>query len=314
MHTPTMISVQGLTKRFGSVVAVDNLTLEIKQQEIYGFLGPNGAGKTTSINMLCGYLKPDKGTIRFSDSLAQSPSPRDHIGICPQELVLWNELTCQEQLVYIARCYDVPKAQVQTRAQMLLDAMGLTPKTHTLAKNLSGGMKRRLNLIMGLMHDPAILILDEPEAGLDPQSRVLVRDYIARLCKEEGKTVVLTSHNMDEVERLADRVAIIDKGSKLVEDTPESLKNHVGSGDVLEIKIGTEQVEESQLKMQLADLAEQFQFVKPILSIQGYHLVDTLPAIVNRLREHSYPIGSVQLRRNTLEDVFIALTGRQLRV
>ena len=231
-----VLRTRGLTKSYGSLVAVADLNLEVYEGEVFGLLGPNGAGKTTSINMMCGLLKPDSGEVIIRDRrIHQDAQMRHRVGVCPQNIVLWSTLTCIEQLVFMGEMYDIPRRIARQRGVVLLETMGLSDKRDKLAKTLSGGMQRRLNLIMALVHDPDILVLDEPEAGLDPQSRVLVREYIQSLARV--KTVILTTHNIDEADRVADRIAIIDHGKLLTIDTPEALKSQVGAGDVLEIEL-----------------------------------------------------------------------------
>jgi ABC-2 type transport system ATP-binding protein len=190
------LQVRNLTKSFGTLLAVDRLTLDIARGEVFGFLGPNGAGKTTSINMMVGLLDPTDG-----DVLIEGRSIRDgrehaqrYIGVCPQENILWEKLTCLEQLEFMGVNYGLPARQARARGAELLDGLGLNSKARELAGRLSGGMKRRLNLALALVHDPQIVFLDEPEAGLDPQSRVLVREMIRLLARR--KTVVLTTHNL----------------------------------------------------------------------------------------------------------------------
>lgn len=224
-----------MTKRYGDLVAVDDLTLDVREGEVFGFLGPNGAGKTTSINLMCGLLKPDAGRVLLKGArLDGDADARARVGVCPQEIVLWDRLTCIEQLQFIGEMYDVPPRESRRRSERLLADLGLEEKRDKQARTLSGGLKRRLNIAMALVHDPEIVILDEPEAGLDLQSRVRVREYIRDLART--RTLILTTHNMDEAERLADRVAIIDHGRLLVLDTPEALKRSVGEGDIIEIR------------------------------------------------------------------------------
>ena len=229
---PTCLKTENLRKTFNGFVAVDDLSVEIKQGEIFGLLGPNGAGTTTSIKMITGLLKPDGGKVYINGTLANDLDNRQIVGICPQELVLWNNLTCFEQMLFIAAMYNVPGKIARKRAVELLARMGLTEKRNKLVKTLSGGMQRRMNILMALMHDPGILILDEPEAGLDPQSRIMVRDFIHSLAKT--KTVIFTTHNMDEADRICDRIGIIDHGKMLVTDTPERMKQQIGEEATLE--------------------------------------------------------------------------------
>ena len=222
------LEVRELVKRYGDLCAVDHLSLEVRRGEVFGFLGPNGAGKTTAIRMMCGLLKPTSGEVLVEgESLgAQGGAElRSRVGICPQENILWSKLSCFEQLVFTGRMYNVPGDLARKRADDLLVRMGLEDKRNKLAASLSGGMKRRMNVIMALMHDPTILVFDEPEAGLDPQSRVVVREFIREMALE--RTVMITTHNMDEADRLANRVAIIDAGKLLKLDSPGNLKRSI---------------------------------------------------------------------------------------
>jgi len=310
--TNVVLQATGLTKRYGDLVAVNNLSLDVREGEVFGFLGPNGAGKTTSINMMCGLLKPDGGrvTIRGQPVTGGSADIRTRVGVCPQEIVLWKNLTCLEQLQFAGEMYDLRACQARQRAEYLLEELDLAEKGHKLAKTLSGGMQRRLNLALALVHDPEIVILDEPEAGLDPQSRVKVREYIKALA--QNKTVILTTHNMDEADRVADRVAIIDHGELLSLDTPEALKRSVGEGDVLEIALGGEC---ARAQAALADLAGRaaFDTTDGTLHVRALNVVNLLPPILEKLAAAGIQPGEVRLRENSLEDVFIRLTGRRLR-
>ncbi len=306
-----MIQISHLRKQFGDLVAVDDLSLEIQKGEILGFLGPNGAGKTTTIQMLCGLSKPDRGQIvrdENQDELTRS------IGLCPQENIYWPRLTCLEQLVFMGKMYGLEASQIEQEARKLLNKLGLEPKRDVLAEKLSGGMKRRLNIALALIHDPPVLVLDEPEAGLDPQSRILVRDLIKSLATH--KTVILTTHNMDEAERLADRVAIIDNGKLLMLDKVESMKRSIGEGDLLEISL-LDQVEKNwdtqQLKQDLESICKQVTFLDSRLQVRSTGILERIPGITAILKQHQLRINEIQLRKNTLEDVFIHLTGRGLR-
>ena len=301
-----------LTKRYGDFLAVNDLSLEVYEGEVFGLLGPNGAGKTTSINIMCGLLKPDSGyvTIHGETITSGSADLRSRVGVCPQEIVLWKKLTCLEQLQFIGEMYGLKAAKARQRSMSLLEKLDLVEKAHKLARTLSGGMQRRLNLAMALVHDPEIVILDEPEAGLDPQSRVKVREYIKTLA--HNKTVILTTHNMDEAERLVDRVAIIDHGELLVLDTPDALKKCVGVGDVLEITLKDTS---ANVHAALDDLKDRINvtMTDEILQIRALDIVNLLPLILEKLTAAGIQPGEVRLRENTLEDVFIRLTGRRLR-
>jgi len=307
----TVLETRHITKRYGALTAVDDLSLSIQQGEIFGFLGPNGAGKTTSINMMSGLLKPDAGQVLLRGKpLDGGAQARARVGVCPQEAILWDKLTCLEQLEFIGEMYAVPRKTARQRGSELLEALGLGVKARELGCRLSGGMKRRLNLALALVHDPEILALDEPEAGLDPQSRALVREFIRSLARR--KTIILTTHNMDEAERLADRVAIIDQGRLLVLDTPDALKRTVGKGDVLEIRLSTGCQAESFSEM-LSAPGLVLTTASQMLTVRGHRLVERLPGLMESLRQAGAKAEDVRLRANTLEDVFLALTGRRLR-
>jgi len=304
------LQVQHLTKKYGDLTAVNNVSFDINKNEIFGLLGPNGAGKTTTINMICGLLPFTDGTIRFVEYYG-----KDHkslIGYCPQENIFYPKLTCLEQLLFIGRIYEIPSKELKQRANELLDLLGLTDKTNTKAINLSGGMKRRLNICLSLIHNPEILILDEPEAGLDPQSRILVRDFIKKFGKE--KTIILTTHNMDEADRLANRIAIIDYGKLLLLDTPQNLKRTVGEGDLLEI------VFENGNNSMIDIIAERSKsLISDITKGPDYilfkhpNIIEHIPEVKGIAESVGVSIREIKLRENTLEDVFIHLTGRNLR-
>jgi len=310
-----VLRAEGLTKRYGELVAVNNLSLDIYEGEVFGFLGPNGAGKTTSISMMCGLLKPDAGRVLVHGQpiAGGAASVRARVGMCPQEIVLWSHLTCIEQLQFIGEMYGVDGREARNRGDTLLQDLGLAEKRNKQARTLSGGLQRRLNLALALVHDPDIVALDEPEAGLDPQSRVAVRGYIKHLAQK--KTVILTTHNMDEADRLADRVAIIDHGELLVLDTPQALKRSVGAGDVLEIALLGDHASCEQAVAALAGLNDQavVSAADGALHVRARNAVALLPMIVENLKAAGVPFGEVRLRENTLEDVFIHLTGRRLR-
>jgi ABC-2 type transport system ATP-binding protein len=264
--------------------------------------------------MICGLLKSDAGEVTIEGrSLADNYREcRQMIGLCPQDVVIWESLTCLEQLELVGRLYDVRPAVARERAVDLLNVFGLLDRTHRLAQTLSAGMKRRLNMALALVHDPQVLILDEPQAELDPQSRILVRDYIRSLASE--KTVILSTHDMDEADRLADRIAIIDHGRLLVLDTSEGLKKRIGAGDILEIRIPEGQEDKlNQLQQALPDSLRNLAYQQGTLRLVGVDTPDVLPPLLDRLRSTRLQIQDMTIRKKTLEDVFIALTGRRLR-
>ncbi len=313
-NSEAILRLSGLSKSYGELVAVKDLSMEIFRGEIFGLLGPNGAGKTTTISMICGLLRSDSGEIWMDGHMLREnyKECQKWMGLCPQDLVVWESLTCFEQLEFTARLYDIPKADARRRTMELLAIFGLEEKKHKLAKTLSGGMKRRLNIALALVHDPRILILDEPQAGLDPQSRILVREFIQSLAGE--KTIILTTHDMDEADRLAERIGIIDHGQLLVLDTSQNLKSRIGEGDILEIKIleGSEE----RLNQMMGSLPENLRHLdcrQGFLRLVGVNIPDILPSLLEKFRQNDLKIEDMTIRKKTLEDVFIALTGRRLR-
>lgn len=309
-----IIRLQGLRKSYGDLVAVKELSLDIREGEIFGFLGPNGAGKTTTISMICGLLKKDSGEIRIDGHILEENygKYKKVMGLCPQDIVIWESLTCLEQMEFMARMHDCPGRLARNRSLELLGIFGLEVKKQKLAKTLSGGMKRRLNIALALVHDPQILILDEPQAGLDPQSRILVREYIRSLAGK--KTVILTTHDMDEADRLAQRIGIIDHGELLVLDTSGNLKNQLGEGDILEIKISEGQEEKlDRFRQNLPDNLFQLDDQNNRLRFVGFHIPDVLSDLLDKCKHTGLKIEDLTIRKKTLEDVFISLTGRRLR-
>lgn len=310
-----VLRTENLTKHYGSLTAVKDLTLDVYEGEVFGFLGPNGAGKTTSINMMCGLLKPDAGRVVIRGVLVDNGDVevRTQVGVCPQDIVLWERLTCLEQLQFIGQMYGLSRQRARRRSERLLEELDLVAKRRVQARALSGGMKRRLNLAMALVHDPEIVVLDEPEAGLDPQSRIKVREYVQSLARK--KTVILTTHNMDEADRVADRVAIIDHGELLVLDTPEALKGNVGKGDVVEIDLHG-LGENGQEVLAAVDPLVSHAWLDEDgcqLTVRALNAVSALPAILDVLESRGLQASDMRVRKNTLEDVFIQLTGRRLR-
>jgi len=306
----TLIKIEGLKKRYAEFTVVDGISFEINRNEIFGLLGPNGAGKTTTISMICGLLPVTEGEIIFTN--CNGKDKKSMIGYCPQENIFYPKLTCLEQLLFIGQMYGIHPNTAKSRAVELLNLLGLSEKSHVRASKLSGGMKRRLNICLALVHDPEILILDEPETGLDPQSRILVRDFIKTYSKQ--KTVILTTHNMDEAERLCDRVAIIDHGKLLLLDTPDNLKKTVGEGDILELVI------ESNNENSIKSFSDSIKLLNMSITINANfvfikhsNIIEQLPTIKNIAEINGLKITEIKLRENTLEDVFIHLTGRNLR-
>ena len=234
----TEIKINNLTKRFGEVKAVNGLNLEVKSGELFGLLGPNGAGKSTAINILTGLLEPTSGSANLGgyDIQKQSEKVKELIGVCPQEIAVYPYLTGRENVEFFGSLHDMPKDKLKKIVDELLDKMGLKEDADRKIKGYSGGMKRRISLIMALVNEPEIAFLDEPTVGLDPHSRHAVWDFILEI-KKKRKTIILTTHYMEEAEYLCDRVGIIDYGKLIALGTPEELKKKHNAKNLEEVFI-----------------------------------------------------------------------------
>ncbi len=301
-----VIEVEELTKDYGDLRAVDHVSFEVYEGEIFGFLGPNGAGKTTTIKALSGLLKPTSGKGRIAGmDVAKNPIKiRKQIGLVFQTKSLDEKLTGRENLSFHSRLYSVAKETEKRRIPELSKRVGLFDRLDERAENYSGGMKRRLELIRGLIHHPKVLFLDEPTLGLDPQTRNHIWDYIQELKTEEDISIFLTTHYMDEVE-LARRTAIIDEGKIIALDTVEALKDQLG-GDL--IYLDTADNENSRKKLEEFGLeAERVDSKLKITAEKGEELVPKLPEVL------SEEIRSINLHEPTMDDVFLHLTGKEIR-
>ncbi|MGZ4904677.1 MAG: ABC transporter ATP-binding protein [Halobacteriota archaeon] len=308
-----VLQAEHLTKKIENLTIVDDLNLEIKEKEVFGFLGPNGAGKTTSIKMMVGLLQPTSGRVLFNGAELGSKR-KERIGVCPQELVLWEVLTCRENLTFMGKMYGIPKPTLDERVNDLLTYLSLTDKADQLVSKLSGGMKRRLNIALSLVHNPEIVFLDEPSAGLDPQTRQLLWDFIRSLRDDGGKTIILTTHVMEEADALSDRIAIIDHGKLLLLDTPDALKKTMGKGDIVELQLADPAMNGTILqRLSTLDGIEETYELKRKVAVRALNAASKLPELVELIEGSGGQISDVTIRGNTLEDVFIYLTGRALR-
>ncbi|MGO9029277.1 MAG: ATP-binding cassette domain-containing protein [Acidimicrobiales bacterium] len=303
---PAAVEVHGLSKHYGDLVAVDGIDFSVAQGEIFAFLGPNGAGKSTTIKMLCTLAHPTSGgaTVAGFDVGTQAKSVRRHIGLVFQEQTLDDQLTAQENLRFHAVLYGVPHDQVDARITRVLDLVALSDRRKDLVSTYSGGMARRLEIARGMLHTPKVLFLDEPTVGLDPQTRALIWEDIQRLRKEEGVTIFLTTHYMDEAE-YAERIAIIDHGSIIALDTPDVLKASVGSDTV--------SLETSDDQAALASLQRAGYEVQRIEGGLTAFVADEEAAVGPIVAAAGVPVRTVRAHRPTLDDVFLHFTGREIR-
>jgi lipooligosaccharide transport system ATP-binding protein len=307
-----LIQARGLTKRFGTFTAVDDIDFQVARGEAYGFLGPNGAGKTSTMRMVGAVSPVTSGELRIlgRDPAVDGPGIRARLGVVPQEDTLDLELTVLENLVVYGRYFDIPRAVAKSRARELLDFVQLTDRADSKVDPLSGGMKRRLTIARALINEPELLLLDEPTTGLDPQARHVVWDRLYRL-KQRGVTLVLTTHYMDEAEQLCDRLVVMDRARIVAEGSPRELIRIWSTPEVLELRfpVGVAESVDGQLsdsvKEGWADRVE----VLPDRVLVYTNDGDAASAEVHRRGLH--PVATL-VRRSTLEDVFLRLTGRTL--
>jgi ABC-2 type transport system ATP-binding protein len=300
------LEVSGLGKRYGEVEAVKEVSFTVGRGEIFALLGPNGAGKSTTIKMLCTLALPTSGSARVDgfDVRRQPKAVRRHIGLVFQEQTLDDQLTAEENLRFHAVLYRVPRDEVESRLDRVLALVALSERRKDLVSTFSGGMARRLEIARGMLHTPAVLFLDEPTVGLDPQTRALMWEDVTRLRAEEGVTILLTTHYMDEAE-YADRIAIIDHGSIVALDTPEALKRQVGA-DTVELTTADNPLAASRLSQAGYRTGAGAGSVI-VFTPDGEAQVARLIGIAG------VPISNVHVHRPTLDDVFLHFTGRQIR-
>jgi len=315
-----MLTLTNIRKSFGSTVAVDDVTLAIRPGEVFGLLGPNGAGKSTIIGMATGLITPDAGTVTIQGlGSPTDPKVRMKIGVAPQSLALYMELSANENLAFFGKLYGLYGKALSARIAEVLDQVGLAQRADDRVKAYSGGMQRRLNLAVALMHDPALLLMDEPTAGVDPQSRNNILELVKTLA-QRGRTIVYTTHYMEEAARLCDRVAIIDKGCVLALGTVPQLIAAHGGGSVVTVTRGgiDEEIRTDDPLREIARFLEESK--QPVEIKQPVGAVASSRGIgedgVSKRDEASGvrgPVDGVRIDRPDLEVVFLHLTGRRLR-
>jgi len=308
-----IVETRGLTKAFDGRKAVDSLNLSIEEGEIFGLLGPNGAGKTTTIAMLSTILPPTKGTATVSgyDIRRRPKEVRRAIGVVPQDAPLYDDLTAAENLAYFGKLYGVVGKRLERRINKLLRLVRLRKRANDRVKSFSGGMKDRLNLATGLIHEPRLLFLDEPTTGLDPQARLAVWDMIKKL-QAGGVSILLTTHYMEEADYLCDRVAIMNNGKVIALDSPAALKRSIGKLEIIEVNAT------GISKTTLTKLRKLRGVKEVVQTSEGLRLLTptadaVLGQVVRLITSKKTHMGSLNIVQPTLEDVFIKLTGRTLR-
>ncbi len=308
-----MIEVEGLRKTYGDLIAVDEVSFTAPAGRIFGLLGPNGAGKTTTIGCISGLLAPTAGRVRVlgHDVVAESRAARENLGVVPQELALYEDLGAADNLAFWAGAYGLAGAEARSRVDEVLAVLGLADRAREPVKRFSGGMKRRLNLGCGIVHRPHVLLLDEPTAGVDPQSRVHLLGLVRKLA-DEGACVLYTTHYMEEAEHLCDELAVMDHGRVIARGTLEELRARAGERDVLRLS-GTFDAERARTALSALDSVSVAEATAETVRLAVPGATRRLPEILNTLADAGGEIQETILTRPSLESLFIDLTGRELR-
>ncbi len=308
-----MLICRDLRKSFGAVEAVRGVSFQIAHGETYGLLGPNGAGKTTTISMICGLLQADGGEVVVAGMplTTHSVAERAAVGYVPQELAIYPDLSARENLQFFARLYGLSTAQANERVGEVLAVIGLTDRAREQTKNFSGGMQRRLNIGIGLLHRPQLLILDEPTVGVDPQSRNAILESVERL-SSEGMAVLYTTHYMEEAERLCDRIGIVDLGELKAEGTRAELVALVGQHDGIALE-GTGDLRAAATAFEALDAVRAASVQDGGIQLIVDRARTVLPELLARAADAGVAISSVEVNEPDLEAVFLHLTGRALR-
>ncbi len=308
-----MFQIEGLVKSYGPLRAVDGVSFTVAKGELYGLLGPNGAGKTTIMSMLSGLLAPDEGRILFdSVDLASEPlKVKAQLGVVPQEPALYENLSARENLHFWGGLYGLSGAPLKAAVDRVLDLVGLTDRAKDPVKQYSGGMKRRINLALGLVHAPRAVLMDEPTVGIDPQARLNILESVKQVAAA-GTTVIYTTHYLEEVEQLCDRIAIMDHGKILAEGTLDELKSRVGGRDVVTVR---GPFDSALVMPRLETLAGvQVTSVEPgrmVLTVEGSGRGSV--ELLGRVLAADLPIDGISIQPPSLNTLFLNLTGRELR-
>ena len=309
-----MLEVRNLRKTYGNVVAVNDVSLRAESGETIGLLGPNGAGKTTTVSIIAGLLRPDSGEVQIEGRpLGGDTDPlKLKLGLVPQELALYDELAAVDNLLLFAALYDISGAAAKKAIAEAMELVGLADRIKDKVKTYSGGMKRRLNLAAALLHDPQILLLDEPTVGVDPQSRNAIFENL-ELLKQRGKTLIYTTHYMEEAERLCDRIVIVDHGTVVANDTLHGLYRLLPASNVLVIEFegGVDGLPLDALRA--LDGVRSAENRGSTLRVGVADVATHTPRVLQWLVERSFPFRDVVTERADLETVFLTLTGRSLR-
>lgn len=306
-----MLEIKKISKEYGDMIAVNDIDLEINKGEIFGILGPNGAGKSTLIGMICGLIKRTSGEIIYEEKETKTRRFKENIGIVPQDFALYWDLTAEENIEFFCSLYGFKGRDLKGRVDKVLEFVGLTDVRNKRASEFSGGMKRRLNIACAIAHSPKLIIMDEPTVGIDPQSRNHILKSVLKL-RDEGATVIYTSHYMQEVDDICDRIAIIDKGNVIAEGTSEELKNLIGDKRIFNITV-KEKIDNFEEKLLEITGIEKVVFSENQYKISTIKNSNLLTKIIETALSLDGEIINIENSEPTLENVFLALTGKKLR-
>ncbi len=308
------VKMEQVTKSFGDVIAVDKMSLNIEEREIFGLLGPNGAGKSTAINMITGLLSIDKGSISVNGSDVKNAkmTTKAQIGIVPQDIAIYEELTSLENVRFFASLYGLRGKELESAALEALEFTGLSDKSKSFPKNFSGGMKRRLNIACAIAHKPKLIIMDEPTVGIDPQSRNHILQSVKRL-NEMGSTIIYTSHYMEEVEEICSRIAIMDHGKVIALGTCDELIDLINDRNIVSVTVmdSVSKINEESI-MEISGV-DSVKIEENTVKISSAREVNNLDKIINYFTSNGISINSVESKKPDLETVFLSMTGRKLR-
>lgn len=309
----SILDIKNITKTYGDITALSNFSLSLKRGEVLGLLGPNGAGKTTLISILSGTVKDFSGSVTFKEkNLFIDRTLKNHMGIVPQDMAFYEDINALDNLMFWGGLYDISRSVLKQRAGEMLELVGLSSRAKEPIKNYSGGMKRRLNIAIGLIHQPQLLLLDEPTVGIDVQAKVNILEIIKNI-GEKGTSVIFTTHQLVEVEEICSRIAIMDKGAILAQGTLEELIKIVGEKEIVDVEGEFSANQVSKILKEADLIGVDVLSVKDNQANLAFETTDKIPSLMELLFKHNFKVSDLKIKSPNLEAVFLKLTGRSLR-
>jgi len=307
------LDIKNITKSYGEITALSNFSLSLKKGEVLGLLGPNGAGKTTLISILSGTVKDFSGTVTFKEkNLFLDRTLKNHLGIVPQDMAFYEDLNALDNLMFWGGLYDISRSVLKQRTREMLELVGLGSRAKDPVKKYSGGMKRRLNVAIGMIHNPELLLLDEPTVGIDVQAKVNILEIIKKV-GEQGTSVIFTTHQLAEVEEICSRIAVMDKGTVLAQGTLEELIQIVGEKEMVDVQGEFSANQVSKILKEADFTGVEVLSVKDNLANLAFDTTDKIPGMMEFLFKNNIKVSDLKIKSPNLEAVFLKLTGRSLR-